>query len=169
MTGVNLKTVHEINLIQNGGGERQEFRSYDHTIISKKRKLFRRDESPPKRRIKAKRIWFLYWLSNWASYLETQVPSLPCSVKKKHLFVQLLVAELKVCVLVEWVVSLQNWLWWFYYDTKVVHFHLSDMSRDIDAYSVLFVIHWPMIRNTVHIYVIWICLIPHSHQQNMFC
>ena len=26
MTGVNLKTVHEINIIQNGGGERQEFR-----------------------------------------------------------------------------------------------------------------------------------------------
>lgn len=26
MTGVNLKTVHVINLIQNGGGERQEFR-----------------------------------------------------------------------------------------------------------------------------------------------
>lgn len=96
MTGVNLKSVYEINLIQNGGGERQEFR-----------RSYRRSESSfgemrvPLKEEKSKANLIFILTHKLSIVLRDTSTVLAFLTLKKHLFVQLLVAELKVCVLVE--------------------------------------------------------------------
>ena len=115
MTGVNLKTVHEINLIQNGGGERQEFR-----------RSHRRSES---------------------FFGEMRVPLKEEKSKANLIFILThklsIVLRDTICGRVEGVCTCRVSC----FATKLVVmmrssiFILSDMSRAINAYSVLFVIH----------------------------